>query len=69
MILKSRAKRPVSPHQFDVALGLTLKSAAGLSPIEVAVDIDLQQRLLLGAGNVDLVLSEQRLGVIAQHPH
>ena len=31
------------PHQLDVALGLTFKPAAGLNPIEIAVDVDLQQ--------------------------
>ncbi|MNL21791.1 hypothetical protein D3C87_1430960 [compost metagenome] len=38
-----RSQTPRQPHQLDVALGLTLKPAAGLNPIEVAVDIDLQQ--------------------------
>ncbi|MNG23122.1 hypothetical protein D3C84_1076860 [compost metagenome] len=29
----------------------------------------LLERLFLGLGNVDLVLGEQRLGVMTQHPH
>lgn len=38
-----RSQSPGRPHQLEVALGLTLKAAAGLNPIQVAVDINLQQ--------------------------
>ena len=38
-----RSQTPREPHQLDIALGLAFKPAAGLNPIEVAVDIDLQQ--------------------------
>ncbi|MCY1220964.1 hypothetical protein D9M72_330020 [compost metagenome] len=38
------------PHQFDVALSLTLKPATGLDAIEVAVDIDLQQNAGMVSG-------------------
>ena len=31
------------PHDFNVAGGLTLKPAARLNPIEIAVDVELQQ--------------------------
>jgi hypothetical protein len=32
------------PHQFHVALRLALKTTAGLNPMEVTVDVELQQR-------------------------
>lgn len=35
-----RSQSPRWPHKFKVALGLTLKPAARLNPIEIAVDID-----------------------------
>ena len=38
-----RGQAASQPHQLDVTLGLTPKPAAGLNPIEVTVDIDLQQ--------------------------
>ncbi|OOG14340.1 hypothetical protein BMS17_20245 [Pseudomonas sp. C9] len=44
----------------SIALGLTLKPAAGLNPIEIAVDIDLQQhRWVIGrttsGGRIDVL--------------
>jgi len=30
------------PHQFDVALSLALQAAAGLDPVEIAVDVELR---------------------------
>ena len=36
--------KPASePHHFDIAARLTLKPAARLNPIEIAVDVELQQ--------------------------
>ena len=34
---------PSGPHHLDVAPSLTLKPAAGLNPIEIAVNVELQQ--------------------------
>ena len=39
IVLKSGISRPSQPHQFDVALALFLKAAAGLNAIEVAVNV------------------------------
>ena len=37
------AKATRKPHQLNVAPGLTLEPAARLNPIEIAVDVELQQ--------------------------
>src|SRR5882757_6072530 len=42
--LEVRHQATSQPHQLDVALALTLQAAARLHPIEVSVDINLQQR-------------------------
>src|SRR5258708_37267254 len=42
--LEVRHQATSQPHQLDVALALTLQAAARLHPIEVYVDIILQQR-------------------------
>ena len=34
---------PGQPHQLDIALGFAFQASAGLHPIEVSVDIDLEQ--------------------------
>ena len=31
------------PHQFHVALGFSLNTTAGLNPVEVGLDVELQQ--------------------------
>lgn len=41
--LEVRCQAPGQPHQLDVALCLTFKAATRLNPVEVTVDIDLQQ--------------------------
>lgn len=41
--LEIRAKPTGEPDQFEIAFRLALKSPARLDPIEVAVDVDLQQ--------------------------
>ena len=41
--LMIRHKALSQPHQFHVALGLSLKTTAGLNPVEVAVNVELQQ--------------------------
>src|SRR6185436_16904002 len=40
---KVRHQPPSEPNQLDIALRLPLKAAAGLNPVEVAIDVDLQQ--------------------------
>lgn len=35
---------PGQPHQFDVTLGLSLQASARRNAVEIAVEIDLQQR-------------------------
>ena len=40
--LEVRRKTSSQPHQFDVALALSLQSATQLRAVEVAVDIDLE---------------------------
>lgn len=35
---------PGQPHQFDVALGLTLKPPARLDPVQIPVKVDLEHR-------------------------
>ena len=42
--LEVRHQAPGQPNQFDVALALTLQPPARLHPIEVSVDVNLQQR-------------------------
>src|ERR1700680_4115108 len=45
IVLNSGANRPTNqPHQLDIALGFTLRAAARLDPVEIAVEVDLQQR-------------------------
>ena len=34
---------PGQPHDLDVALGLALEATAGLDPVQIAVDVDLEQ--------------------------
>jgi hypothetical protein len=41
LVIGHKAAR--EPHHFNVAPGLTLQPAARLNPIEIAVDIELQQ--------------------------
>src|SRR6266699_5759075 len=41
LVIGNKAAR--EPHHLDVAPGLTLEPAARLNPIEVAVDVELQQ--------------------------
>src|SRR5262249_29423844 len=38
-----RSKTPSEPHHLDVPPGLMLEPAARLNPIEIAVDVELQQ--------------------------
>ena len=57
--------------QLIAGLGFKDIGASALALLEqmpVLLEL-LFERLLLGPGDVDLVLGEQRLGVIAQHPH
>ncbi|MNH18467.1 hypothetical protein D3C79_781700 [compost metagenome] len=35
-----RRQSACQPHQLDITLGLTLKPAAGLNSVEIAVDVD-----------------------------
>src|SRR5450631_3291173 len=42
--LEVRCQAPGQPDQFQVALRFGLQASAGLHPVEVAVDIDLEQR-------------------------
>jgi hypothetical protein len=42
--LEVRGQAPGQPDQFEVALRLGLQASARLHPVEVAVDIDLEQR-------------------------
>lgn len=42
--LEVRGKAASQPDQLQIALSLSLKPAAGLHAVEVAVDVDLQQR-------------------------
>src|SRR5258705_4031898 len=44
IVLKSGIRRPVSQNQLDIALALPLQAPARLHPIEVSVDVNLQQR-------------------------
>ena len=43
IVLWSGARRPEQPHQLDVALRLALQPPARLHPVEIAVDVELQQ--------------------------
>ena len=38
------------PDQFKVALGLSLQATAGLQPVQIAVDVDLEQRRRMISG-------------------
>jgi len=44
IVLKVRRQSAGQPHQFDIALGLPFEPPARLDAIEIAVEIDLQQR-------------------------
>jgi len=41
--LEVRCQTPGEPDQLEVALRLGLQAAAGLHPVEIAVDVDLEQ--------------------------
>jgi hypothetical protein len=51
--LEVRCQAPREPHQLDVALGLALQPSARLDPIQIAVDVDLQQdrRVIRGSSS------------------
>jgi len=42
--LEVRCQSTGQPHQFDIALRLTLQSSARLDPIQIAVEVDLEHR-------------------------
>ena len=50
--LEVRRQASGEPHQLDIALGLPFKAAAGLDPIKIAVEVDLQKcrRMIGGSG-------------------
>src|SRR5271155_84368 len=48
--LEVRHQAPGQPHQFDVALRLALQPAARLDPVQIAVEIDLQERCWMIGG-------------------
>ena len=55
------------PHHLDVAPGLTLEPAARLNPIEIAVDVELQQHRRMirrPAGRLGIDPAEPKLGQI-----
>ena len=61
------SQTPRQPHHLDVAPSLALKAAARLDPIEIAVDVELQQhrRMIRGsAGHLGLDTVEPKLGKI-----
>ncbi len=63
----SRISRPVSQIELDVALRLPLQTAARLDPVEVAVEVDLEQRRwMVGgpAGDLRMHAIEAGLGQI-----
>ena len=41
--LEVRRQATGQPHQLDVALGFALQATARLNPVEIAVDVDLEQ--------------------------
>src|SRR5471032_611906 len=43
--LKVRCQAAREPHQFNVALGLALKTTTGLNTVQVTVDVDLKHHL------------------------
>jgi hypothetical protein len=43
IVLKVWRKPAGQPHQFNIALALPLQASARLHPIEITVDIDLEQ--------------------------
>src|SRR6187399_11360 len=43
MVLKSGARAAGQPHELDVALCLALQPSTRLDPVQVPVDVDLQQ--------------------------
>jgi hypothetical protein len=48
--LEVRPQATGQPHHLDVALGLPLQASAGLNPIKIAVDVNLQQRRRMVGG-------------------
>jgi hypothetical protein len=61
--LEVRSQAAGQPHELDVAARLGLKTPAGLESVEVAVDVDLQQR----AGVVRRPTRVRRLGALKAH--
>ena len=51
--LEVRHQPTGQPDQLDVALCFALQATAGLDPVEVAVDVDLQQRRRMVGGPAD----------------
>ena len=52
--LEVRRQAPGQPHQLNVALGLAFQTPTGLQPVEIPVDVDLQQhrRVVRGTPSV-----------------
>jgi hypothetical protein len=62
-----RSQTPRQPHRLDVAPSFALKPAARLDPIEVAVDVELQQdrrMIRRSAGHLGLDTVESKFGKI-----
>jgi hypothetical protein len=62
-----RRQPPQQPDHLEVATGLALQAAARLDPIEIAVDVELEQRrgMIAGpAGRCRLDVIEAHLGQV-----
>src|SRR6266436_3276682 len=65
LVVGSKAAR--EPHHLNVAGGLTLKPTARLNPVEIAVDVQLQQyrrMIRRPAGDLGINPAEPKLGQI-----
>jgi hypothetical protein len=63
LVVGSKAAR--EPHHLNVAGGLTLKPTARLNPVEIAVDVQLQQyrrMIRRPAGDLGINPAEPKLG-------